>query len=348
MREQRIYPGMGRREFLKNAILGIGAIALSGSGLQAATTPDEGTTALDLKITCTTEILRAPGGKTFKMWVPIPPGDGEQEITGLAIDTTMPYYKTQESEWQNKMIFIFLGAGDVKAGDKVALSYRMKRKAVGTISDAAEDPKRYMKPSEWEKWDDAIVKFTDDLVGGETDPVKIGRKVYDAIIDRVTYIHEACGRGVSSFTLEEKVGRCDEFHALFRSMMMYKGIPVKWEQGILLPYPSSLKKTGEFDADCINAHSWAKFYVGGGKWMPVDLSEAKRRPDLRNYYFGRITPNRIKMSTGRGFNLDPKQEGIINTFAYAYAEGDGIPLIYSHHYRNVMRYELVGRSTKGA
>jgi len=204
----------------------------------------------------------------------------------------------------------------------------------------------YLQPSEWEKWDDDIAKFVDALVGTETDPVKIGRKVYDAIIDRVSYAHEACGRGVSSFTFEDKTGRCDEFHALFRSMMMYKGIAVKWEEGILLPYPSAIKKRGEMEADCLSAHSWVRFYIGNGKWMPADLSEAKCRPDLRNYYFGRLTPNRIRLSTGRGFDLNPKQEGIINTFPYPYAEADGVPLIYSHHYRNVMKYEVAGRSTR--
>lgn len=341
MRREGIHPGMGRREFIKNAMLGIGSVVLAAPVSQAASAVDEATTALDLRITCTTEILKRPDGKVLNLWIPVPPDDREQEIRGLAVSAHTPYVRTQEDEWQNRMLFFSVDAGGIHSGDKIVLSYRMKRKAVGTMNDVREDPKRYVTPSEWEKWDDAIVKFTDDLVGGETDPVRIGRKVYDAIIDRVKYIHEACGRGVSSFTLEENVGRCDEFHALFRSMMMYKGIPVKWEQGILLPYPSSLKKTGELEADCISAHSWVKFHIGGGRWMPADLSEAKRRPELRDYCFGRITPNRIKMSTGRGFNLNPKQEGIINTFPCAYAEADGIPLIYSHHYRNVMKYEPV-------
>src|SRR5512143_3150486 len=114
MRRERIDPGMGRREFLKNAMLGIGSVVLGRSELKAATNADEETTALDLKITCTTEILKAPGGKTFKMWMPIPPGDREQEITGLTVNTSMPYFKTQEGEWQNKIVFIFIGAGDVK------------------------------------------------------------------------------------------------------------------------------------------------------------------------------------------------------------------------------------------
>ena len=45
---------------------------------------------------------------------------------------------------------------------------------------------------------------------------------------------------------------------------------------------------------------------------------------------------------GVGIELNPKQDGVMNTFPYPYAEGTDGPLIYSHHYRNVMRYELTG------
>lgn len=337
---------MDRREFLKGAILGVGTALAGASTAPAVSIDDKKVTALDLKITCTTEILRQPSGKTLKLWVPVPFDDREQVISVMTVNSRIPHTTTEEDEWHNRMFFF--SAENMKAGDRIVLKYRMKRKAVGVMSDPRENPKRHLVPSEWEKWDSAIAQYVDELVGRESDPVKIGRKVYDAIIDSVTYVHEACGRGVSAFTFEEKVGRCDEFHALFRSMMMYKGIPVKWEQGILLPYPSEIRKDGVIEADCVNAHSWVRFHTGNGKWMPVDLSEAKRRPALRDYYYGRITPNRIKMSMGRGFNLNPKQDGIINTFPYAYAEADGIPLIYSHEYRNVLKYELVGMEKQGA
>ncbi len=329
---------MDRREFLKGAVFGVGTALVGASRAPAVSIDDKQVAALVLRITCTTEILKKPSGKTMKLWVPVPIDDREQEISGMTVNSRIAHTTTEDAEWHNKMFFFT--AEDPKAGDKIVLKYRLKRKAVGTMSDVQESPQRHLVPSEWEKWDDAIAHFVDELVAKQTDPIKIGRVVYDAIIDRTTYIHEACGRGVSAFTFEDKAGRCDEFHALFRSMMMYKGIPVKWEQGLLLPYPSVLKKRGEFDADCVNAHSWVKFHIGGGKWMPVDLSEAKRRPDLRDYYFGRITPNRIKLSSGRGLNLNPKQDGIINTFPYAYAEADGIPLIYSNQYRNTLKYEL--------
>ena len=186
-----------------------------------------------------------------------------------------------------------------------------------------------------------MAEFVERVAGKEKDPLKVGRLLYDAIIDRSKYLHEVCGRGVATLFLEEKVGRCDEFHALFRSALMYRGIPARWEQGIAFPYPSEIKKRGEFEADCINAHSWVRFYLGDGRWFPVDLSEAKRRPDLREYYFGRLVPNRMKVSSGRGLVLNPPQKGIINTFAYTYIEAGGLPVIYGHNYRNTINYKLL-------
>jgi transglutaminase-like putative cysteine protease len=336
---------MHRREFLKGALLGVGSAVIGSSMAKAATINDADVSSLALRITYTTEILRQPAGKAVRIWIPVPLSDREQEISDFSVNSRLSYAVNQADQSKCRLLFV---DGEVKQGDKIILRYKVKRKAVGLMNDPQEDPKRHLQPSEWEKWDPEIARFVDALVGAEKDPLKIGRKIYDAIIDRTNYIHEACGRGVSTFTFEDKVGRCDEFHALFRSMMMYKGIPVKWEQGLLLPYASVMQKKGKLEADCISAHSWVKFHAGGGRWVPADLSEAKRRPELRDFYFGRITPNRIRMSCGREVTLKPSQEGILNTFPYGYAEADGAPLIYSHEYRNELQYELAGMETRTA
>lgn len=292
---------------------------------------------MTLKVTYTTKILRPPKQKGIDVWIPLPQTDQEQEVSSLVIDSPVKY-RTEESG-QNRMVY--LRADTFSEGDTVVLRYTLRRKAAGVITVSEASPQQYLKPSEWERWDRSIATFVDRVVGKETDPIRIGRLLYDAIIDRSTYVHEVCGRGVSTLFFEEKVGRCDEFHALFRSMMMYKNIPVRWEQGIALPYPSQIKKEDEFEADCINAHSWVRFYIGDGRWFPVDISEAKRRPDLRDYYFGRLVPNRMKVSTGRGIMLSPQQQGIINTFAYTYIEAGGLPAIYGHNYKNIIRYKLL-------
>ncbi len=122
---------------------------------------------------------------------------------------------------------------------------------------------------------------------------------------------------------------------------LHKGVPVKWEQGFPLPYASVLTKSGKLEGDCTGAHCWVSFYAGDGKWVPVDVSEADKREDMRDYHFGTLSPNRFKVSTGRDLVLSPPQKGDpLNTFPFTYAETDGIPLIYGHHYRNIIQYEI--------
>ncbi len=76
--------------------------------------------------------------------------------------------------------------------------------------------------------------------------------------------------------------------------------------------------------------------------MPVDVSEADKRADLRDYFFGTLSPNRFKVSIGRNIVLNPPQGGDpLNTFPFAHGEADGIPLIYGHNYRNVISYEIL-------
>lgn len=330
---------INRREFITGSAVVAGYAALGGRYAFAAPVNDSAVKAINLKITCTMEVLKPPRGRQIQIWTPMPPNDAEQKISALTVKAKMPHKVTEDALNKNKM-FSF-SADKLEKGDKIIVQYKMKRHTADTFEERDEKPDKFLEPSEWEKWDANIAKYVDNLIGRETDPVRIARKIYDALIDMLTYVHEACGRGVSTLTFEEKKGRCDEFHALFRSMMMYKKIPVKWEQGIALPYPSAMKKTGEVEADCINSLSWVKFYAGGNKWMPVDVSEAKRRPDLRGFYFGKLAPNRIKMSNGRGLTLNPPQQSPINTFPYTYAEAEGLPLIYGHNYKNVLKYEMI-------
>jgi len=125
-------------------------------------------------------------------------------------------------------------------------------------------------------------------------------------------------------------------------MMIYKGVPVKWEQGIPVPYPSVSTKKGQMDGDCTSAHCWVRFHTGNGRWVPVDASEGDKREDLRDYFFGTLSAHRCKAATGRNITLNPPQGGDpLNTFPFAHGEAGGIPLIYGHHYRNVIRYEIL-------
>jgi hypothetical protein len=66
--------------------------------------------------------------------------------------------------------------------------------------------------------------------------------------------------------------------------------------------------------------------VDGVGWIPVDISEADKHPELREYNFGAQSPKLLKLTHGRDIMLVPPQAGErLNIFVYPYAEVDGKP-----------------------
>ena len=71
-------------------------------------------------------------------------------------------------------------------------------------------------------------------------------------------------------------------------------------------------------------HCWGWFFVAGKGWVPVDISEADKHPEMKEYYFGNLTADRVAFSVGRDLLLEPPQNGPpLNFFVYPYAEVDG-------------------------
>jgi len=100
-------------------------------------------------------------------------------------------------------------------------------------------------------------------------------------------------------------------------MARSQGIPARFEIGFPLP-PD--RHTGEI----AGYHCWSDFYVDGKGWIPVDISEAWKHPEKRDYFFGSHDANRIQFSMGRDLRLNPSQEGKpLNYFVYPYVEVDG-------------------------
>ena len=61
-------------------------------------------------------------------------------------------------------------------------------------------------------------------------------------------------------------------------------------------------------------------------WIPVDISEADKHPEMKEYYFGNLTENRVTFTTGRDIDLVPRQASpSLNYFVYPYIEVDGKP-----------------------
>ena len=149
------------------------------------------------------------------------------------------------------------------------------------------------------------------------DPLDQARRIYNQVDALVKYDKSKPGYGNGDvlWVCDSRTGNCTDFHSLFISMARSQAIPARFEIG----FPIGKDPEGTV----AGYHCWASFYHQG-RWIPVDISEADKHPEMKQYYFGNLTEDRVQFSIGRDLMLTPRQEGPpLNYFVYPYVEVDG-------------------------
>ncbi len=206
---------------------------------------------------------------------------------------------------------------DVVRHERVALSPASHRGCSGlsTNKERQED----LQP-------DALVPVTGlpaelavKVTQGKTQPLDKARAIYDYVFTTMSYDKTGTGWGHGDvlYACDAKKGNCTDFHSLFIAMARSQGIPARFEIGFPLP-------PDQHSAEIAGYHCWSDFYIDGKGWIPVDISEAWKHPEKRDYFFGSHDVNRMQFSMGRDLRLSPPQEGKpLNYFVYPYVEVDG-------------------------
>jgi transglutaminase-like putative cysteine protease len=182
-----------------------------------------------------------------------------------------------------------------------------------------------------------------EVKGGDYDK---GRAIYEYVLANMRYDKSGTGwgHGDTLYACSAKHGNCTDFHSLFISMARSQQIPSRFEIGFPLP-------TDKHAGDIAGYHCWADFYTKDHGWVPVDISEAWKHPEQREFFFGHWDDNRVQFSVGRDITLSPKQDGSpLNYFVYPYVELDGkdYPNVSTHFsFEDVGSDQAPTRATAG-
>ena len=145
------------------------------------------------------------------------------------------------------------------------------------------------------------------------------RLLYDRVDALVSYDKSKPGYGNGDvlWVCDSRSGNCSDFHSLFISLARSQSIPARFEIGFPLPAARGSGNIGGY-------HCWAWFFDQQHGWVPVDISEADKHPQQKDYFFGNLTENRVAFSSGRDIELEPHQSGPpLNYFIHPYVEADG-------------------------
>ena len=131
--------------------------------------------------------------------------------------------------------------------------------------------------------------LTAEVIGGENNPVKKAKRIYDYITSHVMYSFVR-----PYFTIEQQAtftgaglkGDCGLQALLFITMCRIAGVPARWQSG-LYTRPQD-----------VGHHDWAQFYTESGGWRWADCSfggSAYRAGAMerREFYFGNLDPYRL-------------------------------------------------------
>ena len=114
------------------------------------------------------------------------------------------------------------------------------------------------------------------------------------------------GLGHIPYCLRVGKGNCTDFHTLFIALARASGIPASWNMGFPLAYGDG---GAEGAQEVKGYHCWAEFYAPGAGWVPVDISEARKHPELKAYFFGGLSGNRVLFTRARDVLLEPDGTG---------------------------------------
>jgi transglutaminase-like putative cysteine protease len=308
---------------------GILAVFLMAAASAAAAPADQHVRHFQIRYSATITGI-SPDAKLVRVWLPYPQSDAWQTIGNASVDA--PYRQTlsKDPEYGNSIVYIE-GAPPAGGTMNVVMTFDVTRReyvnrpngphAPGDADEDARLLQRFRKPDRLVPLDGKIAEVAREATQGRITDRDKARAIYKYVTTHLRYDKSGTGwgRGDAIWACDAKRGNCTDYHSLLIGMARSVGIPAKFEIGLPVPDDKPEGAIGGY-------HCWAEFYLDGIGWVPVDSSEASKFPEKREYFFGALDTNRVRLSVGRDITLDPRQTGApVNFFVYPYVEVDGKP-----------------------
>jgi hypothetical protein len=266
---------------------------------------------VSIKYTITVGKNAVPEGEIIRCWLPLPRSDQPRQKDVKLTGTSNSNYTEAPDSAVHKTIY--MEEKQVKGQEtSFTISYTYKTYGQHFIQDSIAAG-QYEKSSELYRRHTAeqlphinfsprIRNLADSICGAETSPVRNVRKIWLWFKENIPWTgapEYSIINDIAGFTCKRMTGDCGMQTFLFMSMLRYKGIPVRWQSGWMIP------------PDAENLHDWCEVYYEGTGWVPVDPSyDLQDSPDqqLREFYLSGLDSYRLIVNTGVAGQLYPAKK----------------------------------------
>jgi len=263
-----------------------------------------------ITFTLTVEPGAIPEGETVRCWLPWPKENHPRQKVPELIFTSNPEYIIAPDSMIHRSIYMEETA--VKGSPVVfEIKYRYQ-------SSAQYFNPEMIKKAPYNKTSDLYKKYTseqppqicftenirrlsDSLVSPQDDPVTTVRKIYLWFKENIPWtgaLEYSLMPNIPEYVYHNRRGDCGMQTLLFISMLRYRGIPVRWQSGWMMPPGDE------------NLHDWCEVYFEGTGWVPADISYNLQDSDnqkLREFYLSGIDSYRLIVNDGIGGSFYPEK-----------------------------------------
>jgi hypothetical protein len=263
---------------------------------------------MEVTYTITVEPDAVPDGETVRCWMPWPRSGNDRQKNIRLIKTSNPEYIIAPDTATHSTIYMEEKAQRGNpAVFSVSFSYQSSAQYFN-LSDTRILP--YNKQSEiYRKYTseqppqiafpENIKHLADSIAGYEGDPLQTARKIYMWFKLNVPWtgaLEYSIMPDIPGYVFKNRRGDCGMQTFLYMSMLRYKGIPVRWQSGWMVP------------PEAENLHDWCEIYFEGVGWVPSDVSydlQNSEIKEIREYFFSGLDSYRLIVNDGVAGNLYP-------------------------------------------
>lgn len=267
-----------------------------------------------------------PNNGTIQIWIPLPINTACQTVTIESIDPQT--YVKQPPSIDQEIGLLYLSVpleqlqGNLTVEIKFSFTHYEQRFTinpvnVGTYDKTSNLYKQYTKSYDNTEITPQIQALAKQIADEEINPYLIARKIYNYIVENVTYAfmpHQILWPRTSvteaSYVDEHRRADCGAQSLYFVSMCRSLGIPARTTGGWQL-----------FSGD-LSSHFWAEFYLPNYGWVPVDTSaaqlayypknpSAQQRQEYIDYFFANQDSMRCVVQRDIDVPLIPPAKGMV-------------------------------------
>lgn len=254
-----------------------------------------------------------PEGETLRAWLPYPYRGHRRQNNVELLDSNLDDFLVSPESFKHSTIYSekvtvkglptvfqvryrFRSSGEYRSLNDEAFKKTLKpydRTSSLYVENTGERKEHVVFTPE-------IQALSREIVGDETDPVVVVRKIFDWIVENIPWASSreySTVPNIPGYVIENRHGDCGMFSLLFITLCRHNGIPAKWQSGFML-YPG-----------LANLHDWAEVYFEGVGWLPVDTSHGSMsqfdRDGVCPFYFGGIDSYRLIVNEDFSSRLYP-------------------------------------------